>query len=184
MVAPAAARARLAPTSSSSAVAVTNWSAIPGPRIRNTAVSLKLPTSSPSTRVRLRQVSQLAGVKATEEPPLTRRFVLPETRATVSTRLLAGARHRRRKKRPVPFSRTLTLVALITSKPTWTVWVAAGAADQFASPAWAATTVTVPIPLKDRLFSPVITPGPEDTAKVTGRPLEAAADKATTFVAS
>ena len=44
--------------------------------------------------------------------------------------------------------------------------------------------MTAPIPVKDRVFPPVITPGPEDTAKVTGRPLDAAADKTTTFVAS
>jgi hypothetical protein len=64
------------------------------------------------------------------------------------------------------------------------VFVTLGAGFQSASPAWVATMLTVPAPVNDSAVPPEIVAGPEPTAKLTGRPLDAVAERVNTLVAS
>ncbi|OQA29598.1 MAG: hypothetical protein BWY59_00186 [Verrucomicrobia bacterium ADurb.Bin345] len=57
------------------------------------------------------------------------------------------------------------------------MFVTSVAAFQSASPACEATTLTAPMPLNVRFVPPVIVAGPLPTAKLTGRPLEAVAER-------
>ena len=112
MVAPLAASAMFSPRSSSSAVAVTLTSPRPVAETRNVAVSSPVFASSAASSVNTRQELQLEGVNFTGSAAFTDRSVLPDTRLTVTVTTDAGALVRRTKKRPSPFSRTLTLVLL------------------------------------------------------------------------
>ena len=60
--------------------------------------------------------------------------------------------------------------------------VTSGAGFQLLSPACEATMVTSPAPVKVRVVPPLMLPGPRRTAKLTGRPLEAVAERFTVAV--
>ena len=62
--------------------------------------------------------------------------------------------------------------------------MAFGAGFQSALPACEATMLTVPAPVKTSAVPLEIAAGPEPTAKVTPRPLDAVAESASTLVAS
>ena len=112
MVAPLAASAMFSPRSSSSAVAVTLTAPMPVAETWNVAVSSAVFASSAAASVTTRQELQLDGVNLTGSAAWTDRSALPDTRLTVTVTTDAGAFVRRTKKRPSPFSRTLTLVLL------------------------------------------------------------------------
>ena len=67
---------------------------------------------------------------------------------------------------------------------TLNVLVTLGAGFQPAFPACEATTATVPAPVKDIVEPFVIAAGPLATLNATGKPLEAVADNASTWVAT
>ena len=115
IVAPPEASARFSPTSSSSVVASTNWSAAPGDEIRKVAVSPSAFSSSAAASVTTCHVLQFAGVNVRAAPLFTHRFVLPALRPTATATLPVGARSSRTKNRPSPPSRTLTFVWLSRS---------------------------------------------------------------------
>ena len=62
------------------------------------------------------------------------------------------------------------------------MFVTSGAAFQFASPAWLATTDTLPAPVNARFVPPVIVPGPLPTSNETASPLVAVAASPTSSV--
>ena len=62
------------------------------------------------------------------------------------------------------------------------VFVTLAAAFQFASPAWLATMLTRPVPVKERFVPPIIIAGPPFVVNVTNKPLEAVALNPAVFV--
>ena len=65
---------------------------------------------------------------------------------------------------------------------TSSVLVTPGAAFQLASPSCEAATSTVPGPVNDKSVPPEISPGPDTTSKLTGRPESAVATSGTVLV--
>ena len=176
---PLEASATFSPMSLSSAVATTNRSATPGAETRKVAVSSSRLPSAAAARVTTCHALQFAAVNVRVAPLLTVRFASPELWLTVTATLPVGARSSRMKKRPSPSSRTLTLDEL-SSGPglgpsTRKVRITTGAGFQFASPSCEAATLTAPVPVKARFVPAEIVAGPLVTAKLVGRPLEAAA---------
>ena len=185
IVAPPAASARFVPASSSSVVAATSMSDRPEPETRKIAVSLTALVSAAAPSVTVWNTFQFQGRKVREAPLLMVRLVLPQARDTLIVRF--PELRKRIWNRPSPASRTHSVCALNSGvgwlQATWQEWTTGSAASQFADPACVATMETVPVPRNHRLVSSTMTPGPDSTAKDTGRPLEAVAASRTTLVA-
>ncbi len=95
--------------SSSSVVACTNWSAMPGAEIRKVAVSAAAFSSAGASSVTTCHVLQFAALKL-RVAPLRIAMPSPPTRSTLKTTKPDGALVRRIKNRPEPSSRTYTFV--------------------------------------------------------------------------